>query len=219
MNQNRKIYVVGGSEGYANWMQGVIVETMEEADLVVFTGGEDVDPSLYGKSAHPQTFFNRERDIDEMAEFLKAEKLKKPMIGICRGSQFLCVMAGGILVQHQRHPNWHPIETNDGRVIMVTSTHHQRQYPWVLEEGSFKVIGWCNISPYSQGENDKDDLSGNPKTPSEELEEVEICYYPKINALAIQSHPEIVYGRQDKDCKTYIEYVGELLNGLINKEI
>jgi hypothetical protein len=218
-NQNRKIYIVGGGAAYANWMQGVIVPNMKDADLVVFTGGEDVTPALYNRAPHPTTYYNRTRDIEEQIEFNNALLANKPMIGICRGSQFLCVMAGGILVQNQRHPNWHPIETSDGKIIMVTSTHHQRQYPWTLPNDAYNIIGWCNLSPYSQGESEDDDLSRDPSVASESLEEVEICYYKKINALAIQSHPEMVYGRSDPACKEYIEYVQGLLNKLMNKEL
>ena len=41
-----KIYVVGGDLNYANWISDKeFVQTPEEADLVLFTGGEDVHPS------------------------------------------------------------------------------------------------------------------------------------------------------------------------------
>jgi putative glutamine amidotransferase len=175
----RKIFVVGGDNGYANWMEGEIIQDMNDADLVVFTGGEDVSPWLYAADAHPSTCYNVRRDEAEVAEFKKARGLGFPMVGICRGSQFLCAMAGGKLVQHQHHPSRHNINTKDGLVIEVTSSHHQRQYPFGLCE--FELIGWCSLSPFAWGE-ENEDLSGKP--------EVEIAYYPKIKALAIQSHPE-----------------------------
>lgn len=44
-----KIYVVGGADNYVNFIENVqLVEKLEDAQLVVFTGGEDVTPSLYG---------------------------------------------------------------------------------------------------------------------------------------------------------------------------
>lgn len=81
----RKIYVVGTSYNYANWMQGEITMNMEEADLVVFTGGEDVSPSYYGASVHPKTYTNEYRDEVEKKAFNKALLLGIPMCGICRG--------------------------------------------------------------------------------------------------------------------------------------
>ena len=44
---SRKIYVVGYGRSYANWMQGEIVPDMKDADLVLFTGGEDISSELY----------------------------------------------------------------------------------------------------------------------------------------------------------------------------
>jgi len=86
MNNKRKIYVVGHADNYANWMQGKLVDKMEDADLVVFTGGADVDPRMYKEPKNPNTCSNFHRDIQEAKEFYLANKLKKRIIGICRGS-------------------------------------------------------------------------------------------------------------------------------------
>ncbi len=200
----RKIYVVGWSREYANWCQGRIVDDMADADIVLFTGGEDVSPSLYGKRPHPTTGSNRMRDAEEVAEFRAALEMGKPMLGICRGAQFLCVMAGGKLVQHQSHPYLHDVTTDDGRTIKVTSTHHQRQYIQGLGDKA-KLIAWAeHLSPFAFGESDADKL--------DEDKEVEIAYYPEIKALGIQSHPEYVYPCDQEWHHTYIEYCRELLN-------
>ncbi len=115
----RKIYVVGGSNGYANWMEGEIVSTMQEADLVVFTGGEDVNPALYDKRAHPATYFNRRRDSEEIVAFDDARSLNKKIVGVCRGAQLLCALAGGILVQNQTHPWVHSMAISEDDNIQV----------------------------------------------------------------------------------------------------
>lgn len=182
----RKIYVVGPAIDYANWMEGELVKNLEDADLVVFTGGEDVDPSLYNEPKHPTTGSNLNRDNYEQKMFKKAKFLRKHLIGICRGSQFLCVMAGGKLVQHQQNlSHMHDIELYDGKFLPITSTHHQAQYPWGMTEGKdFEVLGW------SKRESDYH-LDGKGKELSIASEkECEIVYYPKIKALGIQGHPE-----------------------------
>ena len=71
----RKIYVVGHQRAYASWMEGELVSDIQDADLVVFTGGEDIDPALYGKYPHKQTWFNRDRDKTEVEffDYAKAE--------------------------------------------------------------------------------------------------------------------------------------------------
>lgn len=202
----RRIYIVGGwGTEYANWCEGRIAKNMTDADLVLFTGGEDVTPSLYNKRPHHTTGNSRARDAQEVSEFRAALELKKPMLGICRGAQFLCVMAGGQLVQHQQHPFIHYVTTDDGRVITVTSTHHQRQYIQNLSSDKVKLLAWAeHLSPFAFGESDQDKL--------DEDKEVEIAFYPEIHALGIQSHPEYVYPCKEKWHDEYIAYCRELLN-------
>lgn len=206
---DRKIYVVGNDREYANWCEGVLTRNMEEANIVLFTGGEDVLPELYGKKKHPTTSFNRMRDAEELMEFKAAREMGKPMLGICRGSQFLCAMAGGTLVQHQSHPYLHNVTTDDGRTIRVTSSHHQRQYIQGLGPDKAQLIAWAeHLSPYAYGESNNDVL--------DEDKEVEIAYYPHIKALGIQSHPEWAYPCDDEWQFTYIAYCRELLNKYFN---
>lgn len=206
-NTKRKIYVVGSSVGYANWMQGELVRRMEDADLVLFTGGEDVDPSLYGEAHHPLTGSNLTRDEYEMAEFNKARKLNKKLIGICRGAQFLCAMSGGILVQHQENRHWiHEMLTSDNKKLAITSTHHQAQYPWTMPAEDYKVIGWSvGLSRFHEGGN-------REELPMTKEKEVEIVYYPKTNALGIQSHPECMFGSNEPQCLESIRWHRELLD-------
>ena len=52
----KKVYVVGEAINYVNFMTGVkLVNAIEDANIVLFTGGEDVDPSLYGCKKHYTT--------------------------------------------------------------------------------------------------------------------------------------------------------------------
>lgn len=80
-----KVYVVGGATFYASWIKGFkITDNLEEAKIVLFTGGEDVDPSLYGKEKHPRTSSNIERDKKELEIFNKIRP-DQLALGICRG--------------------------------------------------------------------------------------------------------------------------------------
>ena len=88
----KKVYVVGSAKHYANFITGVkLVDDIDTADIVMFTGGEDVTPALYGAKAHPATYCDPERDEYE-TEMFKKVRSDQFVIGICRGSQFLCVM-------------------------------------------------------------------------------------------------------------------------------
>ena len=199
----RRIYVVGGDYGYANWCEAIVVPHMEDANIVMFTGGEDVSPSLYGKKPHPHTYFSPRRDAEEVAEYKRARELDLPLIGICRGAQFLCVMAGGLLVQHQSHPFAHPIKTSDGKKIIVSSLHHQRQYIEPIKDQAI-LLGWAeHLSPDSYGEDENDRM--------DEAQEAEMVYYKNIRALGIQSHPEMCYPYHANWHEPYIEYCRSLM--------
>lgn len=81
----RKIFVSDNQHSYIRWMQGEITNKIEQADLVLFTGGEDVDPSLYGEKENYTTQSNIIRDKKEIEIYKKALSLGKNMLGICRG--------------------------------------------------------------------------------------------------------------------------------------
>ena len=180
------VYVVNGMNDYVNWMQMPITKKLEDATLICFCGGEDVSPQMYNEPRHSTTRCNPFRDVYEEKIFNNALALKKHMIGICRGSQFLCVMNGGKLVQHQENKFYeHFLFTPDKKDISITSTHHQAQYPWNLKEGKdFKLLGWTkNLSKFH--------LDGNGKELCKTKEyEVENVYYPKTKCLGYQGHPE-----------------------------
>jgi putative glutamine amidotransferase len=78
-----------------------IDETLDAVDGLIFSGGSDLDPELYGQDAHPETFgVVGERDRAELALLEAALERDMPVLAICRGSQVLNVARGGDLVQH-----------------------------------------------------------------------------------------------------------------------
>jgi putative glutamine amidotransferase len=67
---------------------------------LVLTGGEDVDPSLYGEARHEKVrSVNRERDNTEAELVKEAQARRTPVLAICRGIQILNVALGGTLIQ------------------------------------------------------------------------------------------------------------------------
>jgi len=76
-------------------------ETLDAVDGLIFSGGSDLDPSLYGEDAHDQTTgVVRERDDFELSLMRAALERDVPVLAICRGSQVLNVALGGDLEQH-----------------------------------------------------------------------------------------------------------------------
>jgi gamma-glutamyl-gamma-aminobutyrate hydrolase PuuD len=80
---------------------GGVDETLDALDGIVFSGGSDLDPDLYGQDAHPETVgIVKERDRAELALLEAALARDMPVLAVCRGSQVLNVALGGDLVQH-----------------------------------------------------------------------------------------------------------------------
>jgi putative glutamine amidotransferase len=78
-----------------------IEETLDVLDGLVFSGGSDLGPELYGQDVHPETIGVREeRDRGELALLVAALERDLPVLAVCRGSQVLNVARGGDLVQH-----------------------------------------------------------------------------------------------------------------------
>ena len=75
-------------------------EIIDAAGGLLLTGGEDVDPKLYGAPAHPKLgAVNAQRDATELALFNAARERKLPVLAICRGIQLVNVACGGTLYQ------------------------------------------------------------------------------------------------------------------------
>ena len=78
-----------------------VEETLDALHGVIFSGGGDLDPGLYGADAHGETDAPKPwRDRAEMRMLEAALARDMPVLAICRGSQLLNVARGGDLVQH-----------------------------------------------------------------------------------------------------------------------
>jgi putative glutamine amidotransferase len=76
-------------------------EVLDAVDGLIFSGGSDLDPDLYGQEPHIETTgVVPERDSAELALLRAALERDLPVLAICRGSQILNVALGGDLIQH-----------------------------------------------------------------------------------------------------------------------
>lgn len=117
---------------------------LEKLDGIVFSGGEDVDPAMYGETIWNGTvYIDHVRDRSDSLLARAALASGKPILAICRGSQLMNVMLGGTLYQDipsqlpeaRRHSGaTHTIAAEPGSVLAglfgtdsltVNSLHHQ----------------------------------------------------------------------------------------------
>jgi putative glutamine amidotransferase len=137
------------------------VDILDRIDGIVFTGGSDVDPELYGEMPHPTTSVKPERDKAEILLMRAAIDRDLPLLGVCRGFQLMAVTYGGQLHQHlpdilghtghrpTSGPKFgeHPVRLTAGTMchkilgdeVTVNSFHHQG----VASPGTLVPSGWC----------------------------------------------------------------------------
>jgi putative glutamine amidotransferase len=79
----------------------LVPQYVDLCDGILFTGGNDLDPALYGESQwHPKAErIDPARQSFELALIAEVEKRRLPALGVCLGSQLMNVHRGGSLVQ------------------------------------------------------------------------------------------------------------------------
>lgn len=199
----KNVYIVNGSAEYRKLFESLgfmLISGLSDesagalADLVVFTGGSDVSPVFYDANRHPTTYSDMGRDLQEEAIMTEALALDIPMVGICRGAQFLNVMSGGEMYQDvDKHCYPHSItDLQTGEVVYVSSTHHQMMKP--SEKGllvASSTLGGAR--EWYEGQVFHKDVSE---------EDIEVVYYEHTKCLCFQPHPEF-NGAQYESMKVY----------------
>ena len=141
--------------------QASINEVFEVLDGILFTGGGDVEPTLYDPEDRGSEGIDSERDRLELALARRAADEGLPIFGICRGQQLINVALDGGLIQdigaHQqdeaREAATHAVEIAPGSHLAqaigervdVNTFHHQVVDPERIGRGlkvsAFSVDG------------------------------------------------------------------------------
>ena len=122
--------------------------------LLIFTGGEDIDPSRYRSDRKPTSWYNAKRDEWELAvfnDYRRGRMSVGKILGICRGLQLINVGLGGTLVYDiaEKYGNPHPyhheiswVRPNllSGIISRTNSMHHQC-IEYVGEGLPFSILG------------------------------------------------------------------------------
>jgi putative glutamine amidotransferase len=156
------------------------ISKIYESKLVIFSGGEDINPEIYGQE-NRHSSFNPDRDKKELEVLDLALRLNKKILGVCRGHQLINAYLGGILAQDlwQELKTWHGgghelIFTTQDSIIKkmfkngVNSMHHQ---------GVIKTGGGLTSTSEFGGV-------------------IESC--ESENIITVQFHPEFMWFRAEK---------------------
>lgn len=206
-----RLYVVGRNFGYSRAVENrELVDNIKDAEVVLFTGGEDVCPDLYGCKPHPYTYYTKKRDIEEMTAF-RQMRTDQVAFCICRGVQLINILHGGLLVQNVYNHAIHGTHTiTDGnRDYEITSLHHQMCYPFNIDQNEYDILFWSKRQLSPEYEGDKID-----RLPFDMYGEPEIIRYHKRGfplCLGVQGHPEMMPG------EPVTLMINDLLNELIDE--
>jgi putative glutamine amidotransferase len=97
----RSVEQAGGRPLVVPPVDDAVDETLDALDGLVFSGGADIDPSIYDEKAHAETTVTYpHRDEAELALLEAAVERDMPVLAICRGMQMLNILHGGNLHQH-----------------------------------------------------------------------------------------------------------------------
>lgn len=167
----------------------VFLESVKDDAIIVFDGGEDVSPELYGeKNLYSNS--NSRRDTWEANLWHLGRTYNIPMLGICRGSQFMCVMAGGSLYQDLRRQ--HPLGAHNGKHHILITADGEDHGLLELQRSSKLVPGSPYIvnSYHHQAERDApaDAVVLARHMNNRGVGVVEALSYPY--GIAVQWHPE-----------------------------
>ena len=165
-----------------------ILTVMATLDGLVLTGGEDIDPAVYGEEAHPSvTRTPPQRQFSDLRLVELALVMEVPILGICMGCQLLNVALGGTLVQDipSANPAAVPHEPPEGHAPVRHKVH--------VEEGSrlHKIVKATTIEADSSHHQAVKELGrGLVVTARAEDETIEAIELPNAWALGVQWHPE-----------------------------
>lgn len=220
-----KVHVVGYENSMTEFhrlVQGIVEPDLNKADLVIFTGGADINPTLYNSAKHPFTGpINHERDVIELGVFKYAINKGIPILGICRGSQLICALSGNSLLQHVNNhgsSNPHsilfkePITLPNGEILnecSFTGTHHQMMK---IDRDDAICLAVAKNLKNPEEKVATVAYAGDPDHVLDvsNIQENEIVHFTNTRALGIQSHPEWNLGQK---------YTKEIIQTLINNTI
>lgn len=168
---------------------------------ILLTGGSDVNPARYGQkpcyfTQHP----DNARDFTELAAMRYAREHKIPVLGICRGSQVMCVSQGGTLTQDIRL-YLEPLHTHGSTDHEVYVTKGARTLPRACQGSTMQVLSLHHQCVDNPGRGMRIAARASDGVP-EAIESVDGLM------LGVQFHPEM-YAYRDEQAFSIFRWLVE----------
>jgi len=174
----------------------LIPQLVDTLDGMLFSGGNDLDPSLYGETYHPKAVpIDPARQRFEMALLEEVERRRMPALGICLGSQLMNVYRGGSLTQFIPEENRAPA-IEHRKTEEIAPRHAVRVEPASLVA---QAVGKTDLDANSSHKQAVKKLGRGLRVigtaPDGVIEGVEDPSFPLF--LGVQWHPERLHEERD----------------------
>jgi putative glutamine amidotransferase len=155
---------------------------------LVLSGGQDVNPKMYGSAPHPNAEPPDDRR-DELEASLLRQALESdlPVLAICRGMQLFNVVHGGTLIQDLENLDAHRVVNNPDRALPAHDIIVQpgSQLAAILGAGHHRVNSRHHQAIERVGAGLRVTATSTPDGVIEALERPDLAF-----AVAVQWHPE-----------------------------
>ena len=194
-----------------NENEEVIKAQMEMIDGLLLSGGQDVAPKNYGEEPTPKLGdIFPERDDFEYGLLKSALEAKKPVLGICRGSQIINTYFNGSLYQDLSYIGKDVLKHNQvNSPSMVTHSvtiDKSSKLFDIFGEEKIMVNSFHHQAVKKVGEG----LVKTAKAPDGIVEAIEKTDYPFL--VAVQWHPEMLHNSVDMMNKLFLRFIKEASN-------
>ncbi len=171
-------------------------EMVRMCDMVVLTGGDDVNTIHYGEDVRHETVkCYQYRDEIEFGLLEAAVEEKKPVFGICRGLQIINVFFGGSLYQNLHHD----YESEDILLHREKDSEKQKlSHEIVIEPNSFlsRIYSDNKIWVTSLHNQSVKKLGAGLKISAKSTDGiVEAVEHTTLPIYGVQWHPEMSYAK------------------------
>ncbi len=185
----------------------IAIETLVLCDGIILSGGEDIDPKLYGQDPHRHLGpITPERDIAEIAMVKYALDNNIPLLAICRGVQILNVALGGSLIQDIPSQVKEPIQHSQ-KIDRSRETH------WVTintDSKLFEIVGSERVRVNSLHHQAIDKVANDLRVvaqSSDGLVEAVEYIHPTTFTVGVQWHPESMANTNDEMNNVFKEFI------------
>lgn len=208
-------------------------EDLRHCDAMILPGGlPDVNPAYWGEENTGCAMIDEELDEMQMKMIREAVRLKKPVLGICRGYQLMAVYFGGTLFQDIKESKYHRFQPDNpifhdtycvkgtfmnqlyGDHVITNSAHHQA----IAKMPDCMGISQVWISKGADSEKIMKQIEAGTLKGGTDQCVIEAVYHKDLPMIGVEWHPEMsgAWVSREADSKKLYDYLFSLVKNQYN---